>query len=1063
MWIVRLALRRPFTVASLSFGVLLLGILSVARTRADIFPTIDVPIVFVVWSYPGMPAEDMERRIVSVSERSISTTVDGIARLESRSLSGVGLLKVTFEEGADIPGAIAQITAQCQTATRLMPPGTTPALVIRYNVSNLPVAQLTVSSATLPEQQLYDYGFNFLRLRLFTVPGLSVPPPYGGKQRQIMVDIDPRAASAYGLAPQDIVSSILSSNVITPAGAARMGEMEYDVTINNSPTTVEAFRDMPLKAANGATVVVGDVAKVTDSFAVQRNIVRVDGKRASYLVVVKKANASTIAIVDAARELLPVLKKTAPNGIELSLDFDQSTFVRAAVSSVVREAVFSSALVSFMIWVFLGSWRSVVIVCTSIPLSIMASLLGLYLTGNTINIMTMGGLSLAIGMLVDDATVEVENIHRNQAMGKGITVAILDGARQVATPALAATSTICIVFLPLFFLSGATRSLFVPLAYAVIFAMSASYVLSRTLVPALARKLMANAHAAPAADWRDRFFLGVQTIYERMLLVVLHHRAIATGVVVALLGVSVGVGCNVGTDFFPGVDAGQMRLHVRAAPGTRIESTEQLVGRIEATIRHVVPGGDLQSITDNIGVPSPVNLAFAPTDNVGEADADVLVALKPHHASTVTHRRKIRAALETEFPGVQTYFQPADIVAQVLNFGLAAPIDIQIEGKDVDASMDLARKLRRRLQAIPGVVDVHIPQINEHPALHVDVDRIRGAQIGVTQRDVASNLLTSLSSSTMVSPSFWVNPQSGVQYVVAVQTPLEAAKSVDDLYGTPLSAPTGESAAAPGAARGLAQYLGSVARIDVSQSRSMVTHDRVQRTVNLLVGIEDRDLGGVATDIDAALKEVGELPPGQKLTIRGQSEAMITSFKSLAWGLTLAITLVYGLMLILYQSWIDPFVIVAAVPGALAGVVWALAATGSTLNIESLMGAIMAVGVATSNSILLVNFANDVRATQGLDAMQAAIAAARTRVRPVLMTGAAMVFGMIPASLGLGEGGEQNAPLARAVVGGLSVATVMTLFFVPLAYATLRTRAFTKHDLDRRFAIEARGAEADPS
>jgi multidrug efflux pump subunit AcrB len=1062
MWLVRLALRRPYSVAILAAAILLLGTLATLRAKADIFPTIDVPIVYVVWNYPKMPAEEMERRIVFPSERTLSIAVDGISRIESRSTSGIGLIKVNFEPGADVGAAIAQISSALQTAMRSMPPGLNPPGVARFNVSNLPVAQITVSSKTLPEQQLYDYGFNFLRVRLFTIPGLASPAPYGGKQRQIVVDIDPRAAAANGLSPADIVSGLLSSNIITPAGAARMGDVEYDVTVNNSPPNIEAFKTMPLKVVGGAVVSLGDVATVADTFAVQDNVVRVNGNRATYLTVIRKAGASTLTVVESARSLLPELKRVAPEGVEMSLDFDQSVFVRAAISGVLREAAISAILVSAMVFAFLGSWRSVIIISTSIPLAILVAVIGLYLTDNTFNLMTLGGFSLAIGMLVDDATVEIENIHRNRTLGAPLTVAILEGARQVATPALAATLTICIVFFPIFLLTGATRSLFVPLGWAVIISMLASYFLSRTLVPVLARMLMVkekHGHG-PLGAWRERVFDSFQNAYTRALEGVVVRRGIVVVGVLVILGVSVALGRIVGTDFFPPVDSGQMRLHVRASPGTRIETTEQLVSGVESSIRRIIPAAELQTITDNIGTPVWFNLLLGgEADNADGADAEIGISLHPDHAPVEEYRRRIREAVATEYPNLQAYFQPADIISQVLNFGLAAAIDVEITGRDVERSMDIARKLRRRIQTIAGAVDVHIAQVIEHPSLHVEVDRIRAAQIGVTQRDVANNVLTSLSSSTTTSPSFWVNPQTGVQYIVAVRTPLDAARTVDDLYGTPLNVVGNDP---PGAANRqvVAPYLGSVARISPSQSKSIVTHDNVQRVVDVLVGVEGRDLGSVATDIGAALKELGNLPADMKVTLSGQSQAMNSSFKSLAFGLILAMLLVYGLLAVLYQSWLDPIIIFVAVPGGLAGVIWGLALTGTTLNTESLMGAIMVVGVATSNSILLVNFANDVRVERGLDATTAAIEAGRTRLRPVLMTALAMILGMLPMSLGLGEGGEQNAPLARAVVGGLLAATLMTLFFVPLVYAMLRKAPPTKHRLDARFEAESRGAPA---
>jgi len=1060
MWIVRLALRRPYTTAVLSFVILLLGTLSITRMRADIFPTIDIPVVIVVWNYPGMPAEEMERRIVIISERGYSTTVDGITRIESQSIAGIGLMKVYFEPTADIGGAIAQITAISQNASRVMPPGITPPTIVRYNASNVPVAQLTVTSSKDSEQQIFDYGLNFIRVRLFAVPGLATPAPYGGKGRQVMVDIDNHRAAARGLSAQDVVQGLLASNITVPAGSARMGDVDYDVTVNNSPPNIDEFKRIPLKVVGGAPVFLGDVAEVHDGFAVQQNIVRVNGQRATYLAILKKASASTLAVVDAARELIPVIKATAPEGMELRLDFDQSVFVRAAVGGVLREAVISSLLVSTMIFFFLGSWRSVVIVSTSIPLAIFSALLGLFLTGQTLNIMTLGGLALAIGMLVDDATVEVENIHRNRHLGKGLTIAILDGAAQIATPALAATLTICIVFFPVVLLFGPAKFLFVPLALSVVFAMLASYLLSRTLVPTLARMLMEKESIYPSPRsawgrfnlWRDRAFERLQSAYGRALELVLAQRAFVLGAFALLFGITATLPRVVGMDFFPEVDAGQLRLHVRAPIGTRIEETEHIVGAIEDKIREIIPASELATINDNIGVATSYNLAFAQSDNIGGQDGDILIALRHGHAPTRGYRKEIRARIPPLFPGTHLYFQPADIVSQVLNFGLSAPLDVQVEGRDLDQSMGIAMKLRDKIRAIPGAVDVRIPQVISHPTLHIEVDRERAAQVGITQRDVSNSVVTSLASSVLVSPSFWLSPQNGVQYPVVVQTPLERVASVDDLRGMPLA----PSLRPEGVGGDLAPYLGTVARVSAGDGKALVTHESVQRVIDIQAGVEGRDLGGVSSDIQAAIDGLGKLPPGTRINVRGQSESMTSSFKSLGLGLILASVLVYLLMAVLYQSWVDPFIIMAAVPGALVGVLWMLAVTRTTLNVESLMGSIMAVGVAVSNSILLVSFANEVREGQDIGARAAALEAGKTRLRPVLMTALAMILGMLPMALGLGEGGEQNAPLGRAVIGGLLVATCTTLSVVPVVYSLLRKGRPTLHLLDERFESELR-------
>src|SRR5216683_1645108 len=1009
MWIVRLALRRPYTVAVLCVLIFIFGWLSATRMRVDIFPTIDIPVVIVVWNYPGLPAEDMERRVVIISERAYSSTVSGITRIDSQSTSGLGILKVYFEPDADIGGAIAQITSVSLTASRIMPPGITPPAIIRYNASNVPVAQLTVSSDTLSEQQLYDYGLNFIRIRLFTIPGLSTPAPFGGRQRQIMVDLDPAKAAAKGLSPQDVVQAVLQSNVLIPAGTAQIGNTEYDVTLNSSPRTVDEFNRLPVKVVNGATVFVGDVAYVRDGFAVQANIARVNGKRATYLVILKHANASTLAVVDATKETIPLIKATAPEGMELKIDFDQSLFVRGAIFNVLQEAAISSLLVSLMIFGFLGSWRSMVIVSTSIPLAILVGVSGLFLSGQSLNIMTLGGLALAIGMLVDDATVEVENIHRNRHLGKPLTVAILDGAQQIAVPALAATLTICIVFFPVVMLFGPAKYLFTPLALSVVFSMLASYLLSRTLVPSLARLLMEREPLTQTDrfnQWRDGLWARFQNGYSRALAVVLEHRRF---VLLSALGV---IACTatlpflVGLDFFPAVDVGQMKLHFRAPIGTRLEETERLVEQVEQKVREVLP---------------------------------------------------------REFPGSSFYFQPADVVSQMLNFGLSAPVDVQIEGTDLEKSYGLARQLRDRIFEIPGTSDVRIAQVLDHPALAVEVDRERAAQVGLSERDVANNLLTTLSSSSLVNPSFWLSPQNNVNYFVVVQTPLARMQSVGDLISTPLSLPqpltqTGARSPLNESASGTSAYLGSIASLKPTHDKALINHATVQRVIDVQCSVTGRDLGAVTSEIQKAIDGLKNLPKGTRISIHGQSESMFNSFRSLGVGLILATILVYLLMVILFQSWLDPFIITVAVPGALTGILWMLAVTGTTLNVESFMGSIMAVGIAVSNSILLVNFANFVRAEREIGAHDAALEAGRTRLRPVLMTALAMIIGMLPMALGMGEGGEQNAPLGRAVIGGLIVATVVTLFLVPVVYSLLRKAPPSSHELDVKFAAESRGA-----
>src|SRR6266699_1739342 len=816
MWIVRLALRRPYTIAVMSLLILVLGALSLSRMVVDIFPAIDIPVVAVIWIYPGLSAQDMERRVVLISERAYSTTVNGIERIESQSIPGIGLLRVYFQPGTEIGAAIAQIGAVSSTILRLAPPGMQPPTVIQFNASNVPVAQLTASSRTLPEDRIFDYGLNFIRVRLFTIPGLSTPAPFGGRQRQISIDIDPQALAAKGLSPADVVTALQVSNVIVPAGTARVGSTEYNVALNSSPTAVAEFERIPLKVVNGAPVLLGDVARVADSYAQQSNIVRVNGKRATYLAILKHADASTLAVVEATRR---------------------------AISGVVREAILASVLVSLMIFAFLGSWRSVVIVSTSIPLAIFTAFLGLKFTNQTINIMTLGGLALAIGMLVDDATVAIENIHRNRALGKPLTVAVLDGARQVAVPAIVATLAICIVFFPVALLYGPAKYLFTPLALAVVFAMLASYVLSRTLVPLLARLLMRgeeHAAATPSAlqRQRDEIWERFQAAYGRALETVLAHRrfTLVMALVLALSGATLLT--VVGTDFFPAVDAGLMKLHFRAPAGTRIEETERLVEQVEGRVRETIPADELETVNDMIGVPLFYNLAFVPTDNIGAMDAEILIALKPGHRPTARYMRALRASLPPDFPGSSFYFQPADIVSQVLNFGVAAPVDVQIEGANLTRSYEVARRLRDAIRTVPGAVDVHVPQVLDYPALKVQVDRVRAAQLGLTQRDVANSLRISLSSSGLIAPSFFLNPTNNVNYTVAVQTPIARLASVPSLLATPLTPASGARPADPSGAPSLAEppeapavMLGNVASVSPGAAPGVVNHYTVQRVL----------------------------------------------------------------------------------------------------------------------------------------------------------------------------------------------------------------------------------------
>lgn len=1076
MELVRVALRRPYTVAVLSLLVLLLGGLAVTRMVVDFFPKIDIPVVFVGWNYPGLSAEEMERRVVIISERAYSTTVNGIDRIESNCIPGIGLVKVYFHQGTDIGASIAQINAINGTILRILPPGITPPVIIQYDPATVPIVQMVLSSKTVPEGRIFDHAFNFVRVKLFTIPGLVVPAPFGGRLRQIMVDLNPQLMTAKGVSPNDVVNALQTSNVLVPSGTARIGSTEYNVLMNSSPPTVDQFNQMPLRVTNGVPVLLGDVAKVADGFAVQNNIVHVDGRRATYLTILKHSEASSLAVVEATRELLPEIQKAAPEGIEVKLDFDQSVYVRAAIKNVAAEAVIASLLVSLMVLLFLGSWRNTIVVITSIPCAMAAGLLGLYFTGNTINLMTLAGLSLATGILVDDATVAVENIHRHRAMGQPLTVAILEGSREVAVPRTMATLAICIVFIPVAFLYGVSKFLFVPLALSVVFSLLASYILSFTLVPMLSRQLLAGEHhddgtgktiGARLNRARENALEWLQDTYAAVLAVIMRHRPFVLVCLLLMGGVSVFLGRVVGTDFFPTADVGILKLHFRAPMGTRIEETETLVLSVQDEIRKIIPAAEISTINDMLGVPLFYNLAFVPTDNISGMDADILISLKQPHRPSAYWMRELREKLPPKYPGSTMYFQNADIVTQVLNFGLPAPIDVQIQDQNFERAQGYAARVRKIIEETPGAVDVRQMQVLNYPALRVEVDRVRAARLGLTQRDVASNVLTSLSSSAIVNPSYFLNP-NGVNYTVAVQTPIDRMRSVEDLMATPLtagSAPVLEARmaarldAVPGAP---VTRLSNIASIKPDTSYQSVSHYTVQRVLDIAANIDGRDLGGVVSDIKRkidAMTAEKDFPATAKIIIRGQYQVMNSSFASLVGGLFLAIVLVYALLVVLFQSWIDPFIIMMAVPGALIGILWMLAISGTTINVMSLMGAIMAVGIGVSNSILIVSFANELRAEKNLGVIEAAIEAGRTRLRPVLMTALAMIIGMVPMALGLGEAGEQNAPLGRAVIGGLAMATIATLFVVPVIYTFVRKSMPILHQLDARFEAESQGRQ----
>ncbi len=1047
MWIVRLALRRPYTFVVASMLILILGMTSIVTTQKDIFPYIDIPVVSVIWTYTGLSPDEMEKRMVTITERAMTTTVNDIEHMESQSYNGVAVIKIYFQPTAKVELAISQVTSIVQTILKVLPPGTTPPAIVKYDASSVPVLQLGLAGEGLSESQLYDYGTNFIRTQLATVQGAAVPLPYGGKQRQIMVDIDPEQMYAKHVSAQDVSTALGLQNLILPAGTAKMGDKEYLVRINSSPTTVQGLNDLPIRASNGAFVFMKDVAQVRDGFAVQSNIVRLNGSRSAMLSVLKNGKASTLDIVKAVKAALPRIESTLPANLKITPQFDQSLFVRASIWGVLREAAIAAFLTALMILLFLGSWRSTLIVCTSIPLSILTSIVVFTSLGETINIMTLGGLALAVGILVDDATVELENVHRNMGMKKPLTRAILDGAQQIAVPTLVSTLAICIVFVPVVLLTGAAKYLFTPLAMAVVFAMMASYLLSRTLVPTMVHFLLGaemplyteeNPDTKESRSWiwrvHQRFehhFEKFRDWYKGVLTWALYHRAlvlIVFGVFVLGSGILVLV---IGEDFFPYVDAGQMRMHVRAPEGTRIEDTEQIFARIEEQIRQIVPADETDLILDNIGLPaSGINLAFSDSSSVGNADGDILIALKEKHHPTRDYTRRLRSMMDQKFPQESYFFPAANITNQILNFGLPAPIDVQVVGRDAVGNYKVAEEIRDRMRDIPGAVDVHIHQQIAYPEIDVDVDRSKAQQLGLSQRDVASSLLISLSGSYQTSPNQWLNYGNGVNYTVTVQTPQYKIDSMQKLENTPLT-----SSANSG---GNPQLLSNVATFRRSVSTAIVNHYNVQPTYDIYADADQRDLGGVARDINKIITDVSKhLAKGSFIVMRGQVQTMNQSFTRLGIGILFAIIFVYLLMAVNFQSWIDPAIILMALPGAFAGILWMLFVTQTTFNVPSLMGTIMSIGVATANSILLVTFANDER-LEGKDRIEAAISAGYTRLRPVCMTALAMIIGMLPMALSMGEGGEQNAPLGRAVIGGLMLATVSTLVIVPIVYSLLR-------------------------
>jgi CzcA family heavy metal efflux pump len=1040
MWIVALALRRPYTFVVMALLIIILTCVTIPRTPVDIFPDINIPVVSVVWNYTGFSPQDMADRIVANSERGFTVTVSDIEHQESQSLNGIAVIKIFFRPSANISVALTQVTAICQTVLRALPAGTTPPLVITYTASSTPIVQLGLSSKTLPEQQLFDLGQNFLRTQLATVQGAGTPYPYGGKPRQIQVDLDTAKLQAYGLAPLDIVNAVAAQSLILPTGTTKIGQTEYTVEMNGSPQTIADLNDLPVKTTNSSTLYMRDVAHVRDGFVPQTNIVRQDGVRGVLMSIYKLGGASTLTVVNAVRAMVPLAAQSLPPDLSIKALFDQSLFVRASIQGVIREGLIAACLTAAMILLFLGDWRPTLIIGVSIPLSIFVSVLLLAALGETINIMTLGGLALAVGILVDDATVEIENIERNLAMGKEMKQAILDGAQQIAVPAFVSTLCICIVFVPMFFLAGVAKFLFVPLAEAVSFAMLASYLLSRTLIPTMVMFIM-RGHEHRAAETKNPFvkfqrkfehgFERFRVAYQQLLETTLENRQLFAICFVIFCVLSLGLVFFLGQDFFPQVDAGLIRLHLRGPSGLRVEETARLCDEVERVLRADIPPEELQTMLDNIGVPySGLNLSYSSSGVIGTSDAEILISLDPeHHHPTAQYVRKLRRELPARFPGVEFFFQPADIVSQILNFGLPAPVDIQILSADMRGSYDIGQKIANKVRQIPGTADVHVQQMMSLPTLYLNMDRTRINQVGLNAQSVAQSVLISLSGSFQTAPNYWLNPKNGVTYPIAIQTPQYRMTSLVDLMNTPVTG----AGAQP-------QLLGNLAQLKPVARPAVVNHYNVQPVIDVYVSTQGRDLGGVASDIMKTLKPFQDnLPRGTRIVVRGQVQTMESSFFGLGVGLLGAIVLVYLLIVVNFQSWLDPFIIITALPGALAGICWMLLVTRTTLSVPSLTGAVMCMGVATANSILMVSFARD-RMDAGVPAMQAALEAGYTRMRPVIMTALAMIIGMIPMALGFGEGGEQNAPLGRAVVGGLLFATVATLFFVPSVFTIIHGR-----------------------
>jgi len=1062
MWIVKLALRRPYTFAVMAIAILIAGFASFRQTPKDIFPEIDIPVVSVIWNYNGLSAEEFEKQITVYSEFSLSANVNDVERIESQTLDGVGIIKLYFHPGAKVERGLAQATATSQAILRRMPPGVQPPIILRYAANSVPIIQMSLSSDTLSESELYTYGIFRIRQQLATINGLTLPAPFGGKVRQIMVDLDPVRLQAKGLSARDVNNAINAQNLTLPSGTAKIGDIQYKVKMNNSPNLLDALNNIPIKVENGVVTYVRDVAYVRDGFEVQPNIVRADGKRAVLLQILKNGKSSTLDIIKAVKEKLPEMQAAAPPGLKIDLLADQSLFVEAALDGVVREGLIAAALTATFILLFLGSWRSTLIVAISIPLSVLASLTLLSAMGHTLNVMTLGGLALAIGILVDEATITIENIHRHLELGSKLRNAILDGSREIAVPALVSALAISIVFVPVIFLVGPARFLFTPMALAVVFAILSSYALSRTLVPVLVKFILRNEtheHDAPnqAPNWFTRFqggfvrgFEALRAGYINVLRWALVNRPTVFVVFALVVGSSFLALPWVGRDFFPTVDAGQFRLHVRAATGTRIETTEQIFSAVEDEIRHTIPPGEIKLILDNFGIVSEkYSLAFGDNATIGSHDGEILVQLKRERSkSTPRYVGELRRNLRSKFPGLTFFFQPADIVSQILNFGLPAPIDVKVTGYS-RTNYAVAKEIRDRIARIPGATDVFVHQSFDAPTLNLDVNRTLLAKEGLNQRDIAQDVLVSLSSSTQVTPNYWVDPAYGIQFLVAVQTPPHLIDSVNSLMNMPVSARVA------GTDQAQSQLLANLAGISRGNAASVVNHYNIQPVFDVFANVSGRDLGAVSGEVDKIVADAQKkLAPGNRILVRGQVDSMNTAFRRMGLGLILSALLVYFLMVVNFQSWTDPFIIVMALPGAFTGIVWGLFLTQTTFNVPSLMGAIMTIGVATANSILMVTFAND-QLRSGINSLEAALQAGATRLRPVLMTAGAMIIGMFPMALGLGEGGEQNAPLGRAVIGGLIVATLATLVFVPVVFSLLRAKGAARNEEEELEATEA--------